>query len=346
VVTGQPAQTLLIGNYEVVATFFWPESALSVLRSRLAFIRECWRTVRRAKRHGPPVQLLVSYDPLLTGLIAWILASMLGAKLVCEVNGDYSDSVNFLHVRLAPVRLFKRWVALRLARFVLRRAAGIRLLHPSQLDKIGYRPRAHQVVEQIPEFVDASVFVNLGEEKMILVVGFPFFVKGIDTAIAAFRRIAAAHPDWALKIMGHYPDPSELETAIGDCPRVVHQPPVVHRQMPEHIGRCGIVLQPSRTEAMGRVLVEAMAAGKPRVASRVGGIPTVVADGQDGVLVDPEDVEGFARALASLMGSAELRRKLGKAGAERAVAEFSTDSYFTKTEQFYRRVVEAARDEL
>jgi glycosyltransferase involved in cell wall biosynthesis len=238
----------------------------------------------------------------------------------------------------------KRWAAIRLARFVLRRAAGIRVLHPSQLEKIGYRPRPDQVVAQIPEFVEASVFANLGEEKTILVVGFPFFVKGIDTAIAAFRRVAGEYPDWVLKIMGYYPDRDELETAIGDCPRVVHQPPVVHRQMPAHIGRCGIVLQPSRTEAMGRVLVEAMAAGKPRVASRVGGIPTVVADGQDGVLVDPEDVEGFARALASLMGSTELRRRLGTAGTARAVAEFSTDSYFAKTEQFYRRVVDAARD--
>jgi starch synthase len=97
---------------------------------------------------------------------------------------------------------------------------------------------------------------------------------------------------------------------------------------------------------MGRALVEAMAAGKPRVASRVGGIPTVVADGKDGFLVDPEDVEGFARALASLMASPELRRRFGTAGAERAATEFSTENYFAKTERFYRRVVDAARDGL
>jgi glycosyltransferase involved in cell wall biosynthesis len=238
----------------------------------------------------------------------------------------------------------KSWAALRLVRFVLSRAAGIRLLHPSQLEKIGYRRRPGQVVEQIPDFVDTSVFVQLGEEKTILVVGFPFFVKGIDTAIAAFRQVAAAHPDWVLKIMGHYPDGEELQKAIGDCPRIVHQPPVTHRHMPAHIGRCGIVLQPSRTEAMGRVLVEAMAAGKPRVASRVGGIPTVVADGEDGILVDPEDVDGFARALAALMSSAELRQRLGAAGARRAASELSTDEYFRKTERFYRRVIDAQAD--
>jgi glycosyltransferase involved in cell wall biosynthesis len=344
VVTGQPAQKLAIGAYEIVATHFWPESALSLLRSRLAFVMECLRTVSRAKRRGRGVQLLVCYDPLLTGLIGWAVARMLGAKLVCEVNGDYSDRVNFLHVRLAAVRVVKSWAALRLVRFVLSRAAGIRLLHPSQLEKIGYRRRPGQVVEQIPDFVDTSVFVQLGEEKTILVVGFPFFVKGIDTAIAAFRQVAAAHPDWVLKIMGHYPDGEELQKAIGDCPRIVHQPPVTHRHMPAHIGRCGIVLQPSRTEAMGRVLVEAMAAGKPRVASRVGGIPTVVADGEDGILVDPEDVDGFARALAALMSSAELRQRLGAAGARRAASELSTDEYFRKTERFYRRVIDAQAD--
>jgi glycosyltransferase involved in cell wall biosynthesis len=55
-------------------------------------------------------------------------------------------------------------------------------------------------------------------------------------------------------------------------------------------------------------------------------------------------VDGFARALAALMSSAELRQRLGAAGAKRAASELSTDEYFRKTERFYRRVIDARAD--
>ena len=90
---------------------------------------------------------------------------------------------------------------------------------------------------------------------------------------------------------------------------------------------------------MGRVLVEAMAAAKPRVATTVGGIPTVVSDGEDGLLVEPEDVEGLAAALATLMSDPALRRKLGEAGAVRAEAEFSPAAYFRSVAQLFERVM-------
>jgi glycosyltransferase involved in cell wall biosynthesis len=71
-----------------------------------------------------------------------------------------------------------------------------------------------------------------------------------------------------------------------------------------------------------------MAAAKPRIASNVGGIPTVVNDGEDGILVEPEDVQGFANALAKLISSPELRRTMGSAAARRVAADMTPDNYF------------------
>jgi glycosyltransferase involved in cell wall biosynthesis len=325
---------LRVGDYEVITTRYPLESFVSRFCARVAYVWQCVRTMRSASRSARPVQLVITYDPLLTGVIGWALAATYGAKFVCEVNGDYAADANFMHVRSHAARALKKWAAGRVTRFVLRRATGIRILFPTQLESVRYEARSDQVVVQMPEFVNTPAFSNLGEEPTVLLVGFPFYVKGVDVAIAAFKRITDRFPEWTLKVIGYYPDTRELEEAIGGCARIIHQVPVHHRQMNEHIGRCGILLQSSRTEAMGRVLVEAMAAAKPRVASNVGGIPTVVSDGTDGMLVESGDVDGFAAALSKLMSSPELRQRMGAAGKLRASREFAPEAYFHAVERF------------
>lgn len=338
-VTGSSkAQSLAIGSYEVVATLYEPFTARGLLRSRLRYINQCFRTARHAKETNRPIDVVLTYDPLLTGTIGWMLATRCRAKLICEVNGDYTNIANFMNVKSQLMRSLKRYSAGLLARFNLSRASGIRTLFSSQLSALGYMPGRDQIVMQIPEFVNAAAFKNLGEERTVLLVGFPFYVKGVDIAIAAFKRLAPSFPDWRMEIIGHYPDTSQLDAAIGDCAAISHHRPVLHREMNEYVGRCGIVLQCSRTEAMGRVLVEAMAAGKPRIATRVGGIPTVVMDGEDGILVESEDVDGVASALSRLMSSPDLRRRLGAAGARRIEREFSAERYFRDVGRLFAKV--------
>jgi glycosyltransferase involved in cell wall biosynthesis len=85
-----------------------------------------------------------------------------------------------------------------------------------------------------------------------------------------------------------------------------------------------VVALPSRREGLGVAALEAMAAGRPVVASRVGGLPEVVADGETGVLVAPGDVAGLAAALGRLARDAGLRTRLGTAGRARVAARFTT----------------------
>ena len=70
------------------------------------------------------------------------------------------------------------------------------------------------------------------------------------------------------------------------------------------------------------MLVEAMAAGKPRIGSNVDGIPTVINDGIDGLLVAPENVDDLANKLDMLMGNSDMRHELGKNGEIRAKKNF------------------------
>jgi len=103
--------------------------------------------------------------------------------------------------------------------------------------------------------------------------------------------------------------------------------PVFYDEMQEILQGCILLALPSRSEAMGRVLIEAMACGKAIVGSRVGGIPNVVQDGMTGLLVEPGNVEDLARKLRLLLEDKDLRGRMGKAGYERARTVLSGQNY-------------------
>jgi glycosyltransferase involved in cell wall biosynthesis len=131
-----------------------------------------------------------------------------------------------------------------------------------------------------------------------------------------------------------------LNDSIDGHPRIYHHKPVPYEEMPEHIGSCGMFVLPSRSEAMGRVLIEAMAAGKPRIGSNIEGIPSVINDGIDGLLFQTENVDALAEKMDVLMSNPELRQKLGKAGELRAKQEFTKSKYFNNLINFYNEVLE------
>jgi len=108
--------------------------------------------------------------------------------------------------------------------------------------------------------------------------------------------------------------------------------------VPEIIAAFDIFVLPSLNEGMGRVLVEAMALGKPLVASRVGGIPDLVEHGKNGFLVPPQDGQGLAKAIQLLLEDGELRAAMGRAGIEIA-EKFSLEIMIKKTADLYEELL-------
>jgi glycosyltransferase involved in cell wall biosynthesis len=94
----------------------------------------------------------------------------------------------------------------------------------------------------------------------------------------------------------------------------------------------------SVTEGLGTSLLDAMAAGKPVVATRTGGIPEVVADGETGLLVPPRDHAAMAEAIVTLLKDESLRRRMGQAGRARACTLFSAERMVQETLRVYQRV--------
>src|SRR5919197_2191581 len=111
---------------------------------------------------------------------------------------------------------------------------------------------------------------------------------------------------------------------------------VPHADLPAFYRQADVLVFPSLSEAFGKPLVEAMASALPVVATRVGGIPEVVVDGETGLLVQPHDAVALSEAVERLSSDAELRGRMGAAGRARVETLFSYDRIAAELEQLYR----------
>lgn len=165
----------------------------------------------------------------------------------------------------------------------------------------------------------------------VLCVGTLHEVKGQSYLIEACRHLAAQGLAFACHFVGDGPDRRELaqqvaRAGIGD--RVHFRGRLTQEEVREALAGADVLTAPSvptrsgRREGIPVALMEAMASGVPVVASRISGIPELVEDGESGLLVEPRDVEGLARALEQLLRDEGLRRRLGAAGRVKVEREF------------------------
>ena len=107
----------------------------------------------------------------------------------------------------------------------------------------------------------------------------------------------------------------------------------------ELLAACDALVLPSRKEGLGVAALEAMACGRPVLASRVGGLAETVVDGETGLLVAPEDPEALAEAITRLQGDVALRERLGAAGPARVAEGHLPEQMTASYERLYLEVL-------
>lgn len=175
-------------------------------------------------------------------------------------------------------------------------------------------------------------------ETVIGIVGRLFeWHKRHTDLLRAFRALCDRRDDLRLLIVGDGPDRAMLEALaaeLGIAERVIftgYQP-----DARAYYTVMDIFALSSVQEAFGLVLVEAMFAGLPVVATRVGGVPHIVAESETGLLVPPGDQARLAETLSTLIEDPELRRAMGERGHRRAHERFSSGRYVADVERLYQ----------
>jgi starch synthase len=201
--------------------------------------------------------------------------------------------------------------------------------------------------------VDAEAFARTDRQDALARHGvrapYALFVGRISEQKGIFQLLEAARAlpaDVQLVLCASSPDTPELlarlEAAVAGRPEVhwinamLPVPEVV--QLYSH---AAVFVCPSIYEPFGLINLEAMACGTPVVASRVGGIPEVVVDGETGRLVEPGDVDALGRALRETLADPERARRMGEAGRRRVEAHFSWDRIADRTLMVYGEAIDS-----
>ena len=178
---------------------------------------------------------------------------------------------------------------------------------------------------------------------VVAVVGRIYPVKGHKGMVEIMAEVARTCPDAVLLVIGDGPDRAACEALaerlqVGSRTRFLGQ----RSDIPGWLAAADVVAVPSLSEGLPIAAIEAQAAGRPVVAYDVGGLPEVVNDGHDGVLVPAGDQPAFARALVRLLTDPRLREDFGRAAAVSA-ERFSVDTHITALLDLYREAAAGTR---
>ena len=164
--------------------------------------------------------------------------------------------------------------------------------------------------------------------------------KGHRFMLAAMPTIIEGLPNAHLIVVGDGPLRESLEATSRDLGVASNVHFVgTRRDVGRFYAAADVVVLPSLWESFGNISMEAMAFAKPVVASRVGGIPEVVADGETGLLVPPKDPGAIAAAILQLLRDPALRQRMGEAGRARMKEHFTMDRVAREVETVYARVL-------
>jgi glycosyltransferase involved in cell wall biosynthesis len=261
-------------------------------------------------------------------------ARLLGIPTVSTRHNDDRYLLGpFRYVDRAFARPARRLIAISDAvRAFLERAGH----DPAKLVTIRYGLDELPATESHPTPAEAGV---PPDAPLAVAVGRLIAQKDHATLLRAFARVHATLPQARLAVLGSGPLESQtraLASELGLTDAVILPG---RTEIRDWLERADVFVHSSRWEGFGIVLLEAMLAGLPIVATRVSAVPEVVVDGKTGLLVEAGDPAALAAQLGALLTDLERAAALGEAGRQRALSEFSVARMADRTRTLYDDVL-------
>ena len=320
---------------------------ISPLRDAVAIVRLA-RLIRRVRPH-----ILHTHTAKAgaVGRLAALLAGDARPPIVVHTFHGHVLRGYFDPLRTAGFRLLERWLATKSTALV-----AVSPQVRDDLVSLGVAPRERFVVVRVGIELEQRVAAERdgrGESRRVLGIGPDRFavgwigrmtgVKRTDDVLRAFRRLRDRGVDACLCMIGDGPDRPAVE-------RRAHELGLMRdtfflgyqEEVAPFYAAFDAMILPSINEGTPVSAIEAVAAGRPVVATRVGGVPDVIREGEDGFLVEPGDVDALAERLARLAADPELRERLGTAGRARVIPRYSVERLVDDIDLLYRSLLASA----
>lgn len=210
-----------------------------------------------------------------------------------------------------------------------------------------FRPEIQ--VHYVPNAIDEKFFniTARAGKPTVLFVGRVTPLKRVMDLVQAFTKISGQIPEAQLRIAGECRSEPVYAGAIREFiaganleERIHLLGPLTEEAILQEYARCSLLALPSVQENLPMVIAQAMAAGKPVLATRVGGVPEMV-NSQTGILINPGDVNELAAALLHLLQNPPIQKQMGQAGRRYALQTYHVDTVARQTCNVYRQVVKA-----
>jgi glycosyltransferase involved in cell wall biosynthesis len=317
-----------------------------------------WEFADALRERGVPlddIRLRADVDPIafgeVTAYLGRVRPRILHTHLVhADVYGQLAGSVTRVPLRLSTKHGFNEFREGRWFGFADRSVGSLAHVHIAISQGLAqYLAETEGFDEEAFEIVhygiasDGDVAPYAGSEPRLLCVGRLIPIKGHIVLLRALAQARAQVPDVVLDVAGRGPLAPALkayarELGVEDAVRFLGFVSPVQSALEN----AAIVVVPSLGEGFGMVALEAMERARPVVASAVGGLPEIVADGKTGLVVPPTDAEALAEAIVALAGDLSRAAAMGQAGRERALEEFTPERCVERVEELYARALEPA----
>ena len=291
------------------------------------------RIARELRRFRPDAALVQGVHETTALLLARRIVKA-DTKVVLDVQGDWREATRLYG---SPARRLLSPIGDRLGPFAVRRADGVRTI--SAETSALARRHGREPLATFAPYVDVEAFhaeqpLPLPATPAAIYVGALERIKGFDTLAESWHVVADRVPQATLRVVGNgrlAPLAAHLVAAFPG--RVEWDQLLPAEEVARAMDSSWVLVLPSRSEGLGRVLIEAACRGRALIGTNRGGIPDVVRPGENGLLIEPGDAEGLTAALANVLSDRAEAERLG------AGARATGDLWRTSSEQYASQVL-------